>query len=300
METLTVALCAPNLETPLTGLDAWLAEVEERAAAAAASGARLLVMPELACMQWLSFAPADLPAEGVAPWLAELAGQAEGALEAIVARHGVALLPGSFPVYASADAKLPTNQAWLLFPDGRRLVQDKLCLTPIEEGMFARGTELRVTTWEGIRLAIVICLDTEFTSLWSKLGKHDIDLILIPAKTGMLSGYYRVFACARARAIELQTVVCAVGAVGEPLQQPATDVGVGGAAAYLPCDQQLVPTGIAAAVEPRAPAGGGGAFLICPDLPVGATRRVRHGGAEAEVHPASWSADAIRIVADAA
>lgn len=295
METLTVALCAPNLEIPLAGLDAWMGAVEDRVGAAAAGGARLLVLPELACMQWLSFAPPDLPAERVAPWLADLAAQAKEPLQALAARSGIALLPGSFPVYPTAGATAPTNQAWLFLPDGRQLAQDKLCLTPIEIGMFAPGSEVRVITWEGVRIAIVICLDTEFTGLWSKLGEHDIDLVLIPAKTGMLSGYYRVFACARARAIELQTVVCAVGAVGAPLGHPATDTGVGGAAAFLPCDHQLNLIGIAAAVEPRAPADAGGAFLICPDLPLGATRRLRHGAAEAEVHPASWPADRIKV-----
>ena len=298
METLTVALSAPDLEVPLGDLDSWLASVEAGLGAAAASGARVLALPELACMQWLSFAPAGLADE--ARWLAEVADQAKGPLEAMVARTGIALLAGSFPVYSSRSARLPTNQAWLFLPDGRRAVQDKLCLTPIEQGMFAPGREINLITWEGARIAIVICLDTEFTGLWSKLGEHDVDLVLIPAKTGMISGYYRVFGCARARAIELQTVVCAVGAVGAPLGHPATDVGVGGAAAFLPCDQQLSPTGIFAAVEPRAPADAGGAFLVCPNLPLGATRRVRNGGAEAEVHPASWSAERIKIVADAA
>ena len=298
METLTVALSAPNLEAPLAGLDAWLASVEEGVTAAAAGGARLLVLPELACMQWLNFAPPDL--DNPQRWLADLAQRAKEPLQAVAARSGVALLPGSFPVYPSRTAALPMNQAWLFLPDGRHHVQDKLCLTPIEEGEFAPGHEVRIVTWDGIRLAIVICLDTEFTGLWSKLGEHDVDLVLIPAKTGMLSGYYRVFGCARARAIELQTVVCVVGAVGGPLQHPAIDVGVGGAAAYLPCDQQVSVTGIAAAVEPRAPADAPGAFLICPDLPLGAVHRIRNGGAEAEVHPASWSADKVTVVADGA
>jgi hypothetical protein len=112
----------------------------------------------------------------------------------------------------------------------------------------------------------------------------------------MLSGYHRVFGCAKARAIELQAPVCVVGAVGAPLGHPATDTTVGGAAAFLPCEAQLVVHGVAAALEPHGAQAGLSSLLMCPDLPVGACRRIRHGAAEAEVWPGSWSADAVAIV----
>ena len=75
---------------------------------------------------------------------------------------------------------------------------------------------MNIIPWEGLRVAIVVCLDVELTSLWARLAKLDLDLVLVPAKTDMLSGYCRVFGCAKTRAIELQTIVCAVGAVGNP------------------------------------------------------------------------------------
>src|SRR5207249_7713500 len=64
---------------------------------------------------------------------------------------------------------------------------------------------------------------------WSSdvFSSHLLDLILVPAKTDMLSGFYRVFGCARARAIELQTVVCATGAIGMPLAPVAVDTVLG-------------------------------------------------------------------------
>jgi predicted amidohydrolase len=129
----------------------------------------------------------------------------------------------------------------------------------------------------------VVCLDVEFTALWARLAKLDLDLIVVPAKTDMISGYFRVFGCAKARAIELQTVVCAVGAVGSPLGHPVLDSVVGGAAAFLPCESSLGYNGIAAASEPHAASTGLSPFLIAYDLPVGPCRRIRHGAAEAEV-----------------
>jgi predicted amidohydrolase len=109
------------------------------------------------------------------------------------------------------------NRAWLLTPQGNRFHQDKLSLTPLEEqsasGVTVRGDRVNVIGWNGLRIAIAICLDAEYTALWARLGQLDLDLVLVPAKTDMISGYNRVFGCARARAIELQTVVCVVGAV---------------------------------------------------------------------------------------
>jgi hypothetical protein len=132
--------------------------------------------------------------------------------------------------------------------------------------------------------------------LWARLGKLDLDLILVPAKTDKLSGYNRVFGCAAARAIELQTVVCVVGAVGSPLGHPAVDTVMGGAAVYVPCDSAIGHTGIAAALGPHPAASGLSPILHARDLPVGYCRRMRHGEAEAEIWPSSWPADHVTIV----
>jgi predicted amidohydrolase len=303
METLTAALWAINLEPPATTLAAWVASVEARMAEAQAAGARLLFLPEFACSQWLSFAPPGLRVNQQVPWLASLTGEALAALRPLPARYGVALLPGTMPFAAAGDQDGPPqhlNRAWLLLPDGSAFAQDKLCLTPSEQDpagwLLTPGAAVNVIAWEGLRVAIVVCLDVEFTSLWARLAKLDLDLVLVPAKTDMLSGYYRVFGCAKARAIELQTIVCAVGAVGTPLGHPTVDTVVGGAAAFLPCEAALGNTGIASALEPQAAASGLSPILYAQDLPIGLCRRIRHGAAEAEVWPGSWAADHITVV----
>ena len=303
MENLTAALWAINLEPPATTLAAWVAGVEARLAEVQAAGARLLVLPEFACAQWLSFAPPDLPVNKQIPWLASLTGEALDALRPLPTRYGVALLPGTMPFMAAGDdegAPRHLNRAWLLLPDGSAFTQDKLCLTPSEQDpagwLLTPGATVNVIPWEGLRVAIVVCLDVEFTSLWARLAKLDLDLVLVPAKTDMLSGYYRVFGCAKARAIELQTVVCVVGAVGTPLGNPAVDTVVGGAAAFLPCEAALGNTGIASALEPHSAASGLSPLLYASDLPTGFCRRIRHGAAEAEVWPGSWTADRITVV----
>jgi predicted amidohydrolase len=295
METVTVALWPANLEQPAPSLAAWLANLEARMAEAEAAGAQILVLPELACTQWLSFAAPGMGPAELSAWLAAVAVDAAPALREMAVRHGVALLPGSFPVAVPGETGLPRNQAWLFLPDGGARIQDKLCLTPSELGMFNPGSSVNVVRWSGLRIAIVICLDVEFTALWARLGTLDLDLVLVPAKTDMVSGYHRVFGCAKARAIELQAPVCVVGATGAPLALPALDTTVGGAAAYIPCEAALGPTGVFAAQEPHTAADGLPPFLLCPHLPVMACRRIRHGGAEAEVWPGSWAADGVAI-----
>jgi predicted amidohydrolase len=297
METLTVGLWATNLEQPMPSLPAWIDAVGRRLEEARAAGAGLLVLPELACMQWLAFGPADPPPAVAVDWLASVAAEAAPQLRAMAGASGVAVLAGSFSVRGPAGER-PRNQAWLFLPDGRLAIQDKLYLTPSEEDTFAPGAEINVLHWAGLRLAIVVCLDVEVTALWARLGRLDLDLVLVPAKTDLVSGFHRVFGCARARAIELQAPVCVVGAVGMPLAHPALDTGMGGAAVYLPCESALGPTGrtgIAGGFGPVAAASGASPLLICPEVPVLACRRIRHGAAEAEVWPGSWPAHRLTI-----
>ena len=185
------------------------------------------MLPEFACAQWLGFAPVGLPLDQQVPWLASLTEPALAALGPLPARYGVALLAGTMPTAVPDPDGGPlrhVNRAWLMTPEGGVHSQDKLCLTPSEQNphawLLAPGAAVNVITWRGLRIAVIVCLDVELTALWARLATLDLDLVLVPAKTDLLSGYYRVFGCAKARAIELQTVVCAVGAVGHPARRP--------------------------------------------------------------------------------
>ena len=296
MEHVSIDFWAVNLEPVSPDLQTWLARLEAHVAATADRGASMLVLPEFACAQWLGFAPIDLPAAHILGWLAEIGNIALDAIAAMSAAYGIAILPGTIPFATTPVEGVPAflNRAWLLTPDGRRHAQDKLSLTPVEAhgagGVTVNGSSINVIAWNGLRVAIIICLDSEFTALWGRAGKLDLDLVIIPAKTDMITGYNRVFSCARARAIELQTVVCVLGAVGVPFGQPLTDSGVGGASVFTPCDVSLSLDGIHAALAPQTAAMMTDATLCAVDLPVGACRRIRNGLAEAEVCPALWDA----------
>ncbi|MGJ8569996.1 MAG: nitrilase-related carbon-nitrogen hydrolase [Hoeflea sp.] len=297
MEYVSIDLWAANLEPVVPDLATWLSGLEARVAQTAARGGHMLVLPEFACAQWLSFAPVDLPIENTMGWLFECGEIALNAIADISARHGISILAGTIPFAAGQKLGVPTylNRAWLITPDGLRHAQDKLSLTPLEAqgagGVTVNGETINVIEWSGLRIAMIICLDSEFTHLWSRLGQLDLDLIIIPAKTDMITGYNRVFSCARARAIELQTAICVLGAVGVPFGQPLTDTGVGGASVFLPCDVGVALDGIHTSLAPQTAAMMTDPILVAADIPVGVCRRLRNGHAEAEVCPAVWNAD---------
>lgn len=296
MEHVSIDLWAANLEPVVPDLATWLAGLEARVAQTAARGGHMLVLPEFACAQWLSFAPADLPTANTMGWLFECGKVALDAIAVMSAQYGVSILAGTIPFAAATVDGVATwfNRAWLITPDGSRHGQDKLSLTPLEAqgagGVTVHGETINVINWNGLRIAMIICLDSEFTDLWSRLGTLDLDLVIIPAKTDMITGYNRVFSCARSRAIELQTVVCVLGAVGVPFGAAMTDTGVGGASVFTPCDVGVSLDGIHATLAPQTAAMMTNHVLIATDIPVGACRRLRNGHAEAEVCPALWDA----------
>ena len=295
MDTITVALWAANLEPPLNGVPAWAAGIEQKMAEARVDGARLLVTPEYHCQQWLSFAPAGIrPHEEIA-WLASQGPAALDAVRPLARTYGLGLMAGTMPVPDGRGGF--RNRAHLFLPDGREIRQDKLCLTPAERDPAAwcleTGREVALIEWEGLRFAVLICLDIELPALAARLAPLDLDLILVPSMTSKLSGFHRVFGCARARAIELMTVVCAVGAIGVPERLSRRESNTSAAAAFLPCEDVLGSTGVPAALSPTARTVGAGPMLVASDLPVGLVRALRRG--KAEVWPGAWQADAVTI-----
>ena len=300
LERLTLALWAQNVAQPLNGLGAWAAQIDAKMAEAKAGGADLLLLPEYNVEQWISFAPEGLPADREIPWMAGQAEEALALLADLPAKHGLALLVGSMPwprETPPAGEPAHLNRAWLLLPDGRRAKHDKLVLTPGEQDPaawnLATGEEIEVVEWRGLRMATLICLDVEMPALSSLLAPRNLDLLLVPSMTEKLSGYSRVFGCAKARAVELMSVVAAVGCIGRAGGRPERGGNVSGAAVFAPCEERLGYVGVLGEEPPRAEAEDEGPLLIVKDIPVAEIRALRDG--KAEVWPGAWKADHVRI-----
>lgn len=276
----------------------WAAAVEAQVAAAAARGADVLVLPEWIAKQWLAFAPGDLTGRDEVAWLADRAPEALELLRPIAARHGIALLPGSTAFHAPDDSPPWRNRAHIFLPDGREIHHDKLCLVPSErdpeDWNLSTGSSVRVFDLNGARAAMLICLDIELPALSARLAAAGIDLLLVPSYTSRLSGYSRVFSCARARAVELLSAVCVVGCFGEFTTANGTGFqSTSGAAVYVPCEPDLGMTGILEELPPRDSGEGPGPMLVA-DVPVARIRALREE-TSGEVWPGAWDASHVSI-----
>jgi len=276
----------------------WTAAVEAGMAEAAARGAEVLVMPEWVAKQWLAFAPENLSGRDEVGWLADHAPDALALLRPLAARHGLALLPGSIAVREQEASPPFRNRAHMFLPDGSEIHHDKLCLVPSERDPqdWNLSTGSSVTTFDlnGARAAMLICLDVELPALSARLAAAGIDILFVPSYTSQLSGYSRVFSCARARAVELLCAVCVVGCFGELRTANGTEFqSTAGAAVYVPCEPDLGMTGVLEEIPPRAGGEGPGPLLVA-DVPVGRIRALR-GNAAGEVWPGAWDAAGITI-----
>src|SRR3546814_8949822 len=98
--------------------------------------------------------------------------------------------------------------------------------------------------------------------------------------TGKLSGHSRVFACAKARAVELLCAVAATGTIGRAPGTTQNPTNVSACALYLPCEPSLGLTGVHGATAPTGEDPGDGPLLIERDIPFAEIRRLREAGAE--------------------
>jgi predicted amidohydrolase len=142
--------------------------------------------------------------------------------------------PGKLAVLGTAPCHTPhglRNRA-IIFRDGDALHQDKLHLTPWESA-FIRGDAFHLIEFNGLTLAVIICLDIEVPELSTSLRGAGVDLILVPSATESVLGVERVTRCASARAVELCCPVVVSALVGQ-CESELIDANVGRVACYLP------------------------------------------------------------------
>lgn len=115
---------------------------------------------------------------------------------------------------------------------GRILHQDKIHLTPWEDA-FTGGDAVRIWSFHGLRVAVVICLDVEIPEISAALRGLELDLLLVPSATESLLGVERVGRCADARAVELGCHVGLCHLVGRT-ESGLIDENVGRLAVFSP------------------------------------------------------------------
>lgn len=292
MTHLSIALWSFNLSRAPRSVEEFASMIEEGMARAANAGAGILMMPEYVIECCLAFKPDGLEPRGELAFLASVGRELLPYLSALAKKHNLSLLAGTMPVATPSGL---TNTAFLLSPDGKVQHQDKLSLTPFEQSpdtwQLVPGSELKIFELSGIKIAVLICLDIEMPALSCLLAKHNPDLVLVPSMTEKLSGYHRVFGCARARAVELMCAIAVCGTVGRSDGTTQNETNVSGAALYLPCEEEFGFTGIGAETPATDGMDKSEPFLIV-DAPLEQLRNLRSG--QAEVWPGNWTADHVK------
>lgn len=142
-------------------------------------------------------------------------------LAATAARHDVWIFAGSIPLTATTHYQMRNSS--LVFNDGGDCVAryDKIHLFSFKKGdesyneaafIEAGNTPVAVDTPFG-RVALSICYDLRFPELYRSLGP--VDLIMVPAAFTETTGRAHWEILLRARAIENQCYVLAVGQGGQ-------------------------------------------------------------------------------------
>lgn len=278
-----IALWAVNLKHYISCFEDWLLEVELEVKKAAKSGADIFILPEYISEIWLHFAPENLKEADELSWQSNYSMAAIEGLKNIAVANNIVILAGTMPVL---EDNILANRAYFIMASGEVIHQDKICLTPSERASktidLRHGDSLKIFKWRGWNLVILICLDSEVTALAELILKshqegHGVDLILCPSMTGSLSGYSRVHACSKARAVELMAAVAVVGCVASKKEEKTH---FGGAAVYLPCEAMLGNDGILCKTGAIDEVEGVGEVMISPEIDLRRIRRLRQGYAE--------------------
>lgn len=230
----------PSLDAYRDKIAAWVGE-------AAANGAELLVFPEYGAMELAGAFGARIAGD-----LAASLEAVSGALQAIddthadlARQHGVHILAASGP--SAREGGVFVNAARLIAPSGRIGVQEKCIMTPFERDWgISPGAGPRVFATSLGLIGVAICYDSEFPLLVRTMTQAGARLILIPSCTEKVSGFNRVRAAARARALESTCVCVTSPTVGEARWSPAVDVNTGMAGVFVPAEAGVSPDGVLA------------------------------------------------------
>jgi predicted amidohydrolase len=195
---------AANVETAMRLIDE-----------AAASGARLVVLPEI----W-TFLGSD---EGNRANAEPIPGPVTEALSAKAKQHGIYLHGGSILEKRDGEPKL-FNTTVVFDPSGETVAQySKIHMFDVvldgvasykESNTVQRGDEIVTFDLDGTTVGLAICYDLRFPELFRILRLRGADVIVLPAAFTMTTGKDHWEVLLRARAIENQVYMVSCGQFG--------------------------------------------------------------------------------------
>jgi deaminated glutathione amidase len=170
---------------------------------AAASGARLVVLPEV----WTYLGPEEANRENAEP----IPGPVSDMLAARARRHGIYIHAGSMYEIEPGDPAM-YNTAILIDPQGDIVARyRKIHMFDVvldgdakyqESATVSAGHEVVTATIDGVTVGLATCYDLRFPELFRILALRGAGVVLLPAAFTMMTGKDHWETLIRARAIE--------------------------------------------------------------------------------------------------
>jgi predicted amidohydrolase len=196
-------------------------------------GVDLLVFPEYAGLEMLSFVAIE-KLQDYLPLYTAL-------FQELSNLHQIFICSGSQVVVTPQGT---FNRSFLFSPNRAIGYQDKCMITPseTEEGIVAGSNRLCLFETPFGKIGICICYDIEFPPLAKRLIDAGARLLLVPSYTASVHGFYRVFLSCRARALENQCYIVQSALIG----QTDIEMSYGASAICSPIDEGFPEDGLLA------------------------------------------------------
>ena len=195
------------------------AEIKTLAGAAAAQGARLLLLPENALFMGEHERDKLVLAEAIDD------GPCQQALADLARDLNIYLVAGSFPLQVEGDPEHVWPSALVFDPAGRRIARyDKLHLFDValdngkvyQESRYFKAGDNAPQSFDcdGVRVGLSICYDLRFPELYRQLVADGAEVLLVPAAFTYATGREHWEILLRARAVENLAAVVAANQCG--------------------------------------------------------------------------------------
>ncbi|WEF30762.1 carbon-nitrogen hydrolase family protein [Pseudoduganella chitinolytica] len=210
---MTIVAAVQMVSTPV--VEDNLATAARLVAEAAATGARLVLLPEY----WPIMGRSDSDKVGKAEPLGS--GVIQAAMAAMAREHGIWLLGGTLPL-ASEDPEKVINTTLVYDPEGRHVGRyDKIHLFGFTKGTESYNESRTIVPGRSVgtvetavgKVGMSVCYDLRFPELFRAMGP--VNLIVVPAAFTYTTGRAHWEILLRARAIENQCYVLAAAQGGE-------------------------------------------------------------------------------------
>ena len=226
---------------PIEGDGDFFAHLFDFVNEAHATGANVLVLPELFVLELMQLEP-EVKEVNVPKYLAQYGDVLEEWFQRICESSGMIIVGGS---HFKESPRGILNVCAVAHPQLGIALTEKNNLTNYEQEIWGLARGAGLAKLPDTRLGVTICYDCEFPESGRALAENSVLLQCVPAYTETEHGLHRVRYCSHARAIENQVYVAHASLVGDIGREPVPST-YGSSAILCPTIQPYPANGVLA------------------------------------------------------